>query len=783
VKTFIETAESGDLWHDILDLCDDILAKDAERSAVTIYAAMLEKKVTYAAYMAANPDIAQLTGEALQHAYFTDCVISYQINGLNNAVSIAAYLQNINETTNLTDDDAARLASIVYAGEFAKFRNGVPGSQDASFYNYLKMNAFTAFIKSGTVAPSNLTADEYADAFIAAGHAAEDERNMLLAHAQRCEDDPDNDDCTMYLPEDLQVQMLFAKYQDQRLQYASSGQIDDALEAEKNAGYNETAIAKAARLLAIANGGDRYYGQDTNTYLDTIDSEIRRAVRDALNGGTGIGYVYDTESLVAYYSQKYALLTDSIYSQIDKIDADYEAARGELTRMSFAAEQKKANAETALEWKGKPASFDNYRNYLISMGATGVDLVQIVNTDYWDAFQLGNIPADYLSAYDGNIELLGTSISETANMLRERLVLLADMGKMSELKAKYSISNAMSRVAGIVRDLSVGQLEDSLASGELYSFILETQNAMAEKGSEVFGALSDEIGQMHSNYDNLCRQVIDTYKLYDNMSKSLAEIKKEASDAFAEYQDLNTKYTAAEEALQEAQETYDTLHASYVDTLGEQRELWTASQNATFAYEKAFAVWEYANTPYLKEQESLIASTGNMVDEEGKAYTTNGATTPDAKQCMSRPKRNGIMQKLLLMRATTAKNNQKTVATLNADVEYKKHREALESKLMTHARVARAEVVAERDIMDRQRAVDVAQNEYTQALQGLMTEGFMAGIDTSNEELMGKVDNILSRVVKSGGGIDSFMEKLFEYVIILPKKRTTIYIKYIWRIE
>ena len=57
-------------------------------------------------------------------------------------------------------------------------------------------------------------------------------------------------------------------------------------------------------------------------------------------------------------------------------------------------------------------------------------------------------------------------------------------------------------------------------------------------------------------------------------------------------------------ALATARGTYETTNASYVEKMNKVSTTYSSYKDLEFVYEKAYGVWEYANTPYLKENRS-----------------------------------------------------------------------------------------------------------------------------------------------------------------------------------
>ncbi len=90
-----------------------------------------------------------------------------------------------------------------------------------------------------------------------------------------------------------------------------------------------------------------------------------------------------------------------------------------------------------------------------------------------------------------------------------------------------------------------------------------------------------------------------------------------------DYADLTNSITTAKRE-------YEAIQKSYSDRINDNAARYHAFQEAEFAYERAYAVWEYANTPYLNDTSAGTLSIGSGVLADGTLADFDSFSAPDA---------------------------------------------------------------------------------------------------------------------------------------------------------
>ncbi|HNV49162.1 MAG TPA: hypothetical protein PKJ16_19145, partial [Spirochaetota bacterium] len=115
-----------------------------------------------------------------------------------------------------------------------------------------------------------------------------------------------------------------------------------------------------------------------------------------------------------------------------------------------------------------------------------------------------------------------------------------------------------------------------------------------------------------------------------------ATVSKETLDALqtasAAYYAVQQEYNALRAELEQARTDYNTRSGDYTAQMNTIADLYKTYQEREFEYEKAYAVWEYANTPYLKGSQNYDAglTTGSVPGSGTGDFA--GMTSPDARE-------------------------------------------------------------------------------------------------------------------------------------------------------
>ncbi|HPB81621.1 MAG TPA: hypothetical protein PK200_06240, partial [Spirochaetota bacterium] len=186
-----------------------------------------------------------------------------------------------------------------------------------------------------------------------------------------------------------------------------------------------------------------------------------------------------------------------------------------------------------------------------------------------------------------------------------------------------------------------------------------------------------------------------------------------------------------------------------------------------FAYERAYAVWEYANTPYLMDtaEHETGLGTGTLPGTEGDTVTDlSKIPVPDARENYLRILGQCETAQAAFLYASEKKENQETVESLMEDTVYAELKEAFARKAESYARVARAAVLIEETTADleRQRAEWTAKyTQYKDAPGGFARTGDGAA-ELTDEEVRRR-DIVLAHMAEyanNNGGVDAYINLL-----------------------
>jgi hypothetical protein len=182
------------------------------------------------------------------------------------------------------------------------------------------------------------------------------------------------------------------------------------------------------------------------------------------------------------------------------------------------------------------------------------------------------------------------------------------------------------------------------------------------------------------------------------------------------------------------------------------------------AYEKAYAVWEYANTPYLKEMEKNDGGiiSGELPGEENIGDYTK-IDIPDARENYLRIEKKFNESDSEYNKKAEAVAKQETVGKLNEDTEYTKLKEDFKRKSETYIRVSQADAQLgeklaqfETDYNQSKKSFDISRDAvkfYNDAVKNLSEE--------QKEVLRKERDVILSHVAKYG--VSTYMNAMAWY--------------------
>ncbi len=227
----------------------------------------------------------------------------------------------------------------------------------------------------------------------------------------------------------------------------------------------------------------------------------------------------------------------------------------------------------------------------------------------------------------------------------------------------------------------------------------------------------------------------------------------------------------AAKAVSEAQSRYEEKHAEYIDKMRETSANHRAFTEAEYDYETAYAVWEYAFTPYLADttEKEAKAGYGEVEGIDGVLHEDlSTLPVPDAKENYARILGLFTTANEKYLQAKTKMDAQETVESLNADGEYSRLKGRFEAVAKSFTRLARAKDLSDADTKKLKLEVAAAKDEYEAAKKA--PNGFNDTEGMSDDEIRER-DKILARMARYVGdrgsaGVDAYIDLMLkEYVL------------------
>jgi hypothetical protein len=659
---------------------------------------------------------------------------------------------------------------------------GAPGVTYANapeeFKNYKRMSAFELFIADPTIwsgiqssyEASGLSIEEYAaKQFISMGGAyadadAEDEYADFATDYIK-----GGADARAYLPEELWSYAAADEYYEGVFTPggslsgdALSGYVENTFKDASFAGAVRSDLFAYARRLDLV---DDYYGGDISSYLknknkeSTLTKEDMEYVRvwyyaqgtefdvlwpgyhtglGSLNANVAAGQAYASGMLSEYLSGE-SLGTGLIMNVMDT-----------LNRNSSRDEKRK---QMLCDFIADPASFRDFRNLLTDTAAEDEDGHAELTVVTATPASIG----DLLDTNDGK-QIIKESDDDITNRMTERAFQMAsmirDLGVISGANNEEFTSNDVATIAKVREELKGKTAADvsayyDVVSGDADSMSVYAQEAYGEYMLE-YGAYTGKIAEIQEQGAVLA---IFTGSGGDKKTQlaNLDRLKNELESA-------NTAYHAAQDALSTRQEAYDTAASEYGDRMYASSQAYNAYRNAEKRYESAWAVWEYASTPYLVQDSVQGSQPENGTLPEGEYVDLSGIDRPDAydraKQCANAYGAAYVSSRI----KEKAYQNRETEEKLRADAAYKAERERVTRQAESYIRISRASNILDDTINKLKMAESTAKQAYEKAL-GKFNDSTWEKGDEAEAALEETISYLLRGVTTPSGAV-SAIEKL-----------------------
>ena len=554
-------------------------------------------------------------------------------------------------------------------------------------------------------------------------------------------------------------------------------------------GLDESVRGMLAAYVEGIGGIDTWYGQETEAYMSSLSQQACGAFRrylyaaipsrdlSVLRPGFSEG-VYGLERSI---EADLAFLGGMADEAIGRLAGRFEEAYQAAGRAAANAKRAESFAASLVELEECPGQFESYRNYMIN--ATGEDGKPAISVETIDEKGVvdGRDPETgvvnvyrYVPAENGpnGRSMLGSLIVEESNNLAGLLKTLFEVGKKGAIPPEgegvFSIARFIERAAGLYHTGAKYELDsDGLYSfsGKLSELMSEVDTYTLAHGAGSLFALSNELSSKQYGLEEYKKRIVDrggTYLLMGGDADGLRAEMKAASDA---HEEARKNYQSIKTALDERQAAYEAVNSEYIAAMNATAARYAVYRERELSWEKAYSVWEYANTPYLKDASPRDSGLGSGGAPDGGVSEYDSLEAPDAQDVYKRVNAR-YEEALAAFEAARAKmETQETLARLRADREYAALRTDLERKTASFARAAQVSALVEERLMLARKEYEDAQADYERAREGLSFNPKKDGAVNMTEEETALRDRVLEHMIGDGSGAGRIVEYLEAFIL------------------
>ncbi|MFA5519872.1 MAG: hypothetical protein WDA74_11515, partial [Spirochaetota bacterium] len=301
--------------------------------------------------------------------------------------------------------------------------------------------------------------------------------------------------------------------------------------------------------------------------------------------------------------------------------------------------------------------------------------------------------------------------------------------------------------------------------------------------SNIAEEIDSELYSLEMTLNQFETGLINSKNVYDSLggSQEKKDLQRELELTREAHEGAKREYEDIQSQLNYAQKLYKAKNSEYIGKMNEASQLYVEFKNLEFEYEKAYSVWEYGNTPYLKAQgtDDSGFDYGTMPGTEGSS-TENfaGLDVPDARDNYERiaAKYNDVLAEFTEKKR--AKENQQTLEDLQEDEEYRKLKEDFLRKSEEYIRASQVDVQIREDLDRYKNEFEFYEKEYNRAKENIPF--FFEKVEgLSEEEIAGLVrirDEILSHI-KTEGDLKNYQEGIGNYSSWVKLNETQKYLE------
>ncbi len=690
------------------------------------------------------------------------------------------------------DIDSADKEELLSYALIKEFINGASGenliSTDPAFTAYIKYLKFEKFI-TGFTRNSGESDDDYIERSITAYGGTADEytgfaRDLLAGDKTAFYY---LDDCVkIYEASNYYYTEIFSR--NRVLKTGIDTFLEEKFGKDSVDGDLEDGVkTNAGRLNAVS----LYFGNDPVIYVESLEADAARYFTLYMSGTSeailpGFEYgLYETSEEAAGLP----VVLENITTALDKFMESYAETADLQAGYTDAALAGLANAEALKLVYTTGSGEKNWRDSVIAVidktetpGDTGnadttddivitetkviIPMLYDAATGWFDGF---NAETDlretiiYSRSYaerDGK-KYSGNSIIDEMNMMKSAFDSISE-----SLKGGIVTGNADSITAFLAKADTNYKYGNNYTAGAggIYSF--ESALTALVSGYETGrDDLNDEISELAGGITGY-NSVIDDSKDSLNSKKGSYDLLagKKPDELLAELESRRIVHEAAKKEfesegkkLSAARTKYEAKNKEYTGKMQEVSTTYSSYQTLEFSYEKAYAVWEYANTPYLKENIT------DSPDLENSASAGDSLPAPDARDYYEKVKKQYDKAVTAYDTAAAAKASQYNTVELNSDPVYKELKADFIRKSKSFIRIAQVNTEVKEDLDLYKEKYEIAKkiyenfkdsfNIYFSKLKDMEGEG-----DEYKASLARARDEILNHILKTGKVVDNGIE-------------------------
>ncbi|HRX48841.1 MAG TPA: hypothetical protein P5120_15075, partial [Spirochaetota bacterium] len=504
---------------------------------------------------------------------------------------------------------------------------------------------------------------------------------------------------------------------------------------------NSDIIESVLEYAAGLRGSLLYAGQDPDLYRGNLDERgVSLFNMGYYAGESSLLPMYEAGVYgLAYTSGSLSALSEGLLSEaLGSLNRALGGAYYSVRRDLKIKEGDAAAAKALLDFSESGAGGKCWRDYIlpanievkddegnvietlvthIPLGETG-EIYDEINTSTGE--RTGVKYAQGLIERDGK-EYSLSNLADNANRMHDVFAALFKGIKPSDASSLKGIGDFLDETAGIY------SVEGAYTKGGdgLYSYESALIDRVSEyrvlAGDYASGILDLEsaISALSGSLAVLDESLKSSRESYELMGGSKDEILKLYEESRVAHEAVKAEYAKTGEELAQRQQFYSERNGAYIDQMNLVSSLYSSYQGAEFDYEKAYQVWEYANTPYIKGE---AINDGGLSGGESVTGGTESYTEipfPDAIDVYKRIEARYLEADAEFKKREEEKNTQETTDNLNRDAEYADLKNELVKMSETYIRSSQVDAELEEKIGKYENDYINAQNAYTGAKQGL----------------------------------------------------------------